>query len=72
MCKKCVIVGAGDGPCAVLMLGARPEVETLHYPASDVAARHGASVATDTDDPETAYADWPGDHVPVRLPWPPV
>ena len=66
-----VIVGAGDGPCAILMLGARPEVETLHHPASDVAARHGASAATDTDDPGTAYADWPGDHVPVRLPWPP-
>ena len=66
-----VIVGAGDGPCAILMLGARPEVETPHYPASDVAARHGASAATDTDDPGTAYADWPGVHVPVRLPWPP-
>jgi len=29
-----VIVGAGDGPCAILMIGARPEVETLLYPAS--------------------------------------
>jgi len=24
-----VIVGAGDGPCAILMVGSRPEVETL-------------------------------------------
>jgi quercetin dioxygenase-like cupin family protein len=23
-----VIVGTGDGPCAILMIGARPEVET--------------------------------------------
>ena len=65
-----IIVGAGDGPCAILMIGARPEVETLHYPASEVAAKYGASVATDTDDPDEAYADWPGGFEPVRLPWP--
>ena len=65
-----VIVGAGDGPCAILMLGSRPEVETLRYPASDVAAAYGASVAKDTDKPDEAYADWPGDYEPVRLAWP--
>ena len=27
-----VIVGAGNGPCAILMMGARPEVETIRYP----------------------------------------
>ncbi len=66
-----VIVGAGDGPCAVLMLGARPEVEELHYPVSEVAAKHGASAAKETDVPDEAYADWPGEYQPVRLPWPP-
>jgi uncharacterized cupin superfamily protein len=65
-----IIVGAGDAPCVVLMIGARPEVETLHYPASEVAARHGASAAEDTHDPDEAYADWPGEYEPVRLPWP--
>ena len=37
-------VGAGDGPCVILMVGARsgPGVQ---YPASELAARHGASVA---------------------------
>jgi uncharacterized cupin superfamily protein len=65
-----VIVGAGDGPCAILMLGARPEVEKLLYTVSDVAAKYGASVATETSDPDAAYADWPGEHQPVRLPWP--
>ena len=65
-----VFVGAGAGPCTILMMGARPEVEQLHYPVSEVAARHGASVAKDTPDPAEAYADWPGDYVPVRLPWP--
>ena len=66
-----VIVGAGDGPCAILMLGARPEVETLHYPASEVAAKYGASVAKETDKPEEAYSDWPGEFQPQRLSWPP-
>lgn len=65
-----VIVGAGDGPCAILMLGARPEVETLLYPVSEVAARYGASAAKETDQPDEAYADWPGEYAPVRLPWP--
>lgn len=64
-----VLVG-GDGPCAVLMIGARPEVETLHYPVSEVAAKHGASAARETNDPDEAYADWPGDYEPVRVAWP--
>jgi uncharacterized cupin superfamily protein len=66
-----ILVGAGEGPCSVLMVGPRPEVEQLHYPTSDVAARYGASAAQETDDPDEAYADWPGEYVPVRLPWPP-
>ena len=65
-----VIVGAGDGPCAIVMIGSRPEVETLFYPVSDVAARFGASAAKETDSGDEAYADWPGEYVPVRLPWP--
>jgi uncharacterized cupin superfamily protein len=64
-----VIVGAGEGPCAIL-IGSRPEVETLRYPMSEVAAKYGASAAKDTGDPDEAYADWPGGYVPVRLPWP--
>jgi uncharacterized cupin superfamily protein len=66
-----ILVGAGDGPCAVVMIGARPEQETLHYPVSELAAKYGASAAEETYDPDQAYADWPGDYVPVRLPWPP-
>jgi quercetin dioxygenase-like cupin family protein len=65
-----IFVGAGDGPCAILMMGARPD-EPLHYPVSAVAAKYGASVAKGTPNPEEAYADWPGEFVPVRLPWPP-
>ena len=65
-----VLVGAGDGPCSILMLGARPD-EPIHYPVSDVAAKHGASVITATSVPDEAYADWPGEYEPVRVPWPP-
>jgi uncharacterized cupin superfamily protein len=65
-----IFVGAGSGPCAILMIGARPEVEQLLYPVGEVAARHGASAARETADPHEAYADWPGDFTPARLPWP--
>jgi uncharacterized cupin superfamily protein len=65
-----VIIGAGEGPCAILMIGSRPEVETLFYPASEVAAKYGASASKETDVPDEAYADWPGEYEPVRLPWP--
>lgn len=65
-----VIVGAGEGPCAILMLGARHETETILYPVSEAAAKYGASAATETTVPDNAYADWPGEYVPVRLPWP--
>jgi uncharacterized cupin superfamily protein len=64
-----VMVGGGE-PCVALMIGARPEVETLRYPVSELAARYGASVAKETNDPDEAYSDWPGDYEPVRLPWP--
>ena len=65
-----VFVGAGSEPCVILMIGARREEETLHYPVSEVAAKYGASAAKDTFDPDEAYADWPGEFGPVRLPWP--
>ena len=65
-----IFVGAGDGPCAILMIGARSEEATLHYPVSGLAARHAASATQETANPDEAYADWPGDFVPVRLPGP--
>lgn len=63
-----VIVGAGDGPSAILMLGARPD-EPIRYPVSAAAAKHGASVVHDTANPDEAYEDWPGEYEPTRLPW---
>jgi hypothetical protein len=52
------------------MIGGRTKDEQLLYPVSEVAARHGASVTKETPNPDEAYADWPGEFVPVRLPWP--
>ena len=65
--------GAGDGPCVIVMAGARSG-PGVRYPASEVAARHGGSVAEETSDWREAYTgverfrrerpqSWP------RLPW---
>jgi uncharacterized cupin superfamily protein len=50
-----VFVGAGDAPCAILMVGARREDEQLLYPVSELAARYGASAEEETPDPGKAY-----------------
>lgn len=53
-----VFVGAGDGPCAIVMVGARKAEggEGIIYPVDEVAAKHGASVLEETPDPAEAYA----------------
>src|SRR5262245_34826909 len=51
-----VFVGAGDGPCVVLMTGVRREDEQLLYPVSELAARFGASAEEETPDPRQADA----------------
>jgi uncharacterized cupin superfamily protein len=51
-----VFVGAGDGPCAILMVGARPKHEELLYPVSDVARKHGAGVEQEATLGREAYA----------------
>ena len=66
-----VFVGAGDGPCTIVMVGARRDDEKVHYPVNEVAARYGASVETATDDAGEAYADWGRDFSETRIPWPP-
>jgi hypothetical protein len=63
-------VGAGEGPCAVLMIGSRRE-DVAHYPVSELAARYDASVRAPTDDPAEAYADWRREpRRPTPNPWP--
>jgi uncharacterized cupin superfamily protein len=51
-----VFVGAGEGPCVILMVGARSKDEQLLYPVSELAARYGASAEEETPDGKQAYA----------------
>jgi uncharacterized cupin superfamily protein len=51
-----VLVGAGDGPCVVVAVGARSGDERLLYPVSELAARYGASAETETTHGKEAYA----------------
>jgi uncharacterized cupin superfamily protein len=54
-----VFVGAGNGPCAILMVGARPEQEDLLYPVAEVARKHNAGVEKETSSGREAYASFP-------------
>ncbi len=54
-----VFVGAGDGPCVIVTVGARTGDDEILYPVNDVAATHGASVAAETPFPKEAYAPYP-------------
>jgi uncharacterized cupin superfamily protein len=52
-------VGAGKGPCVLLMTGARKTPSTVTYPRSDLALGHGAGVEQETNSPGEAYAPFP-------------
>ena len=65
--------GVGEEPCAILMVGSRSSPE-VRYPASELAARHGASVTEETLDWRKAYATvelFRRERPPkrARLPW---
>lgn len=62
-----VLVGAGDGPCAVLAIGARPA--DLYYPLNETARKHAAETPEATDEPRVAYRDVP-QRAPVEPEWP--
>jgi uncharacterized cupin superfamily protein len=57
-----MIVGAGDGPCAVLAVGAREHQEGDGwggYTVNEAALRHGVGVEEETSDADQAYARFP-------------
>ncbi len=62
-----VFVGAGDGPCVVVGVGARKKGRGLRYPVNEVALRYGASVEEETSDPSVAYARFSEDR-PITCP----
>jgi len=54
-----VVVGAGEGPCVVLAVGARDRStgpDWGGYPVDETALRHGAGVEQETTEPQEAYA----------------
>jgi len=57
---KHVIIGAGEGPCVVIAVGARDRsVDSPDwggYTVDDAALRHGAGVEQETNEPQEAYA----------------
>jgi len=64
-----VLDGAGSGPCAILAIGARAGQSVL-YPVSELAQRHGAGVAAETREPREAHAGTPPDEpAAFRVEW---
>jgi len=60
---KHTIVGAGDGPCVVLAIGARDHQGREGwggYSVDEAAIRHGAGVEEETTDATVAYARFKG------------
>ena len=55
------IIGAGDGPTAVLAVGARSGDDSGAYPYSEVAMRHNASAEAETAETKVAYARFPAE-----------
>jgi uncharacterized cupin superfamily protein len=66
-----VFVGAGEGPCAILMIGHRPKEHGLYYPESELARGHGAETPEPTSEPRVAYSDLPPREVADAPDWPP-
>jgi uncharacterized cupin superfamily protein len=59
---KHTIVGAGDGPCAIVAVGARVHStgpDWGGYPVDEAALRHGAGVERETTSAKEAYAPFP-------------
>ena len=53
------LVGAGDGPCVIVAVGARVDSTGPNwgaYPVNETALRHNAGVERETTDVEEAYA----------------
>jgi uncharacterized cupin superfamily protein len=64
-----ITVGAGTGPCAILMFGSPDSSRKVEWIADTVAAKHGASVSRTTGRASEAYEDAPS-VAAVRAPAP--
>jgi len=54
-----IFVGAGDGPCAIFMIGGRAHPGSAQYLRDEAALRHGAGPEADTTQSKEAYAPFP-------------
>ena len=54
-----IFVGAGDGPCAIFMIGGRAHPGSAQYLRDEAALRHGAGPEADTTQSKEAYARFP-------------
>jgi uncharacterized cupin superfamily protein len=54
-----IFVGAGDGPCAIFMIGGRAHPGSAQYLRDAAALRHGAGPEADTPHSKEAYAPFP-------------
>jgi hypothetical protein len=69
-----IFVGAGEEPCVILMVGARPADQQIRYVVSELAARYGASAERELTNPDEAYAGFEPSRLARpdywnRLPW---
>jgi uncharacterized cupin superfamily protein len=65
-----IFVGAGDGPCTIVMVGSRAGGFEVVYPVDEIAAKHGASVREETTKPAEAYSGFgPEERVAYRDGW---
>jgi uncharacterized cupin superfamily protein len=62
-----IFVGAGDGPCLIVGIGARRKGRGIRYPVNEAALKHGAGVEKETTEPREAYARFEEDR-PVPCP----
>ena len=62
-----VFVGAGDGPCVVVGVGARRKGRAPVYPVTRRRSKHGAGVEEETVRAERAYARFAEDE-PIPCP----
>ena len=67
---KHAFVGAGEGPCVIVMAGSRAGGFEVVFAVNEVAAKHSASVLEETSDPEEAHARFgPDERVKYQEGW---
>jgi uncharacterized cupin superfamily protein len=64
-----IFVGAGEGPCVILMTGTRRPGRPIFYPVSELALRYGAGVETETPSPRDAYASYGDERFERPVSW---